>query len=141
MSIAHADEHGAKIDVKLIGRRLKQAREARGLEQEDVARLIGKSRPTISRIEHGTQTLLLPVLQDLAAVVGLSLVDLLQVATSEDTTASFPEARREQLRTQSARTPRLTGAHRAQLRAQLLQAVQLIEQLKLNVLQGLTLLG
>jgi hypothetical protein len=110
------------------------------LEQEDVARLIGKPCPTISRMEHGSQTLLLPVLQDLTAVGGLSLIDLLQSATSEDITASSPAARREQLRTQSACTRKLTSAHWTQLWVQLLQAAQLIEQLKLNVLQGLVLL-
>jgi len=47
----------------MLGRRIAEARTARGKTQEDVARLLGYSRPTSIAIEKGTrgQTLRGPV--------------------------------------------------------------------------------
>ena len=43
------------ISVKELGRRLRVARESCGLTQEDVAKHLGVSRPTVAQMELGNR--------------------------------------------------------------------------------------
>jgi len=60
-----------------LGQRLKQAREAAGYTQEEVARLMGLSRPTVADIEAGRRRVDSLLLRDLAALFGVRPWELL----------------------------------------------------------------
>lgn len=59
-----------------VGARLRLARQARGLTQQEVARAIASHRPIVARTEHGRHVPSLDVLARHGAAVGLSLRDL-----------------------------------------------------------------
>jgi Zn-dependent peptidase ImmA (M78 family)/transcriptional regulator with XRE-family HTH domain len=67
-----------------LGRRLRSAREAVGLTQEDVAARLGVSRPTITQIEAGNRPVSSLELDRLAAIYGRDIRDLLAPAYAED---------------------------------------------------------
>jgi Zn-dependent peptidase ImmA (M78 family)/DNA-binding XRE family transcriptional regulator len=60
-----------------LGQRLKQAREAAGYTQEEVAKLLGLSRPTVADIEGGRRRVDSLLLRDLAALFGVKPWELL----------------------------------------------------------------
>ncbi len=60
-------------DLPGIGARLKDAREAAGLTQEQVAKLLGIPRPAISEMEGETRTVSAGELKQLAACYKVSL--------------------------------------------------------------------
>lgn len=60
-------------DLPGIGARLKAAREAAGLTQEQVAKLLGLPRPAISEMESETRTVSAGELKQLAACYKVSL--------------------------------------------------------------------
>lgn len=66
-----------------IGERIRRFRKARGLSQERLAERINVSTTHISHIETGNTKLSLPVLVDIAAVLGADLDEL--VIGSEST--------------------------------------------------------
>ena len=57
----------------MFGERLKQAREAAGMSQAEVARALGLSQPAYSYIENGEKNPSLPVAKRLAVVLRTSL--------------------------------------------------------------------
>jgi len=57
------------MDRKMLGRRLRQAREAAGLSQEEAAKRLGKSQSAMSDYERGRLGLELPDLVELAKVL------------------------------------------------------------------------
>lgn len=67
-----ADFHEGYADFKL-GVLLRQAREAAGLSQEDIARQIGTEKSTISKIENHTDEVRLSLLRRYAEVLGKDL--------------------------------------------------------------------
>lgn len=60
-------------DLPGIGARLRQAREAAGLTQEQVARLLGLPRPAISEMESETRRVSVGELKQLAHVYKVSM--------------------------------------------------------------------
>jgi Zn-dependent peptidase ImmA (M78 family)/transcriptional regulator with XRE-family HTH domain len=65
------------IDQQELARRLREAREASGLRQEDVAQHLGLSRPSVAQIELGNRAVGGLELAQLARLFGLDLRDLL----------------------------------------------------------------
>ena len=75
----------ATIDPRLLGRRLQEARKARGLTQEEAAAEIGAARTTLVAIEKGDRAVRPTELVRLAARYGRSVGEL--VRTGEPTEA------------------------------------------------------
>lgn len=67
-----------ELNAQEIGRRLRIARENAGIRQDDAARVIGMSRPTLVSIEKGTRRVRIQELQMLARRYGLSVNALLR---------------------------------------------------------------
>src|SRR5258707_15866782 len=64
---------GRTIDLPGLGARLREAREAAGLTQEQVAKLLGIPRPAISEMESETRNVSAGELKQLAACYKVSL--------------------------------------------------------------------
>lgn len=58
--------------------RLRQMRKARGLTQAQLGEVIGKSAPTIYRLESDLEPITLPDLRKLAAFFGVSVAVLIE---------------------------------------------------------------
>jgi len=82
---------------RFIGRRLKQLRENRGESQEDLARVLGYSRVSISRYESGERPISLKTLQKIADHYGVSINYFLGRETNEDRVAAEVRKAREEL--------------------------------------------
>ena len=67
-----------ELSAQEIGRRLRLARENRGIRQDDAAQLIGMSRPTLVSIEQGARRVRILELQVLARHYGVSANALLR---------------------------------------------------------------
>jgi len=65
------------IDAKELGRRLRQAREACGMTQQEVARHLGVSRPTVVQMEQGNRMVTGIEVSRLAYLYGRDVRDLL----------------------------------------------------------------
>src|SRR5882724_11613633 len=65
------------IHEEELGRRLRQAREATGLTQEEVAGQMGLARPSVVQLEQGKRTVSGLELDRLAHLYGLDLRDFL----------------------------------------------------------------
>ena len=63
-----------------ISNNIEKARLARGYSQDQVARVIGVSRPSYNNIENGTKELTITQAKTLASVLGISLDDILGMA-------------------------------------------------------------
>jgi transcriptional regulator with XRE-family HTH domain len=61
----------------LIGKRLKELREAKNLTQGDIEQAIGLTRPYISRVENSRSVPGIEILQKWAFALGMSLYQLL----------------------------------------------------------------
>jgi transcriptional regulator with XRE-family HTH domain len=57
-----------------VGAEIRRLRTERGLRQQDLAELVGLERTSITNIEAGNQTLLLPVLRRIADALDMELV-------------------------------------------------------------------
>lgn len=57
------------MNLKLIGSRIREARERLGLSQEDLANLIGKSQNAVSDYEHGRRAIRISELPELASAL------------------------------------------------------------------------
>jgi transcriptional regulator with XRE-family HTH domain len=60
-----------------VGMRLRELRRQHGLTQTQVGAVIGKSAPTIYRLETGLASITLADLRKLAAFFGVSVADLI----------------------------------------------------------------
>jgi transcriptional regulator with XRE-family HTH domain len=69
-----------------FGYKLRQARKAAGLTQEDMADRVGLSRPSITNIELGKQQLPLHMLDSFASALGMKPCELLPEDTREQIT-------------------------------------------------------
>ena len=65
---------------RILGRRIRAHRTARGLNQEKLAELIGRSTETISNIERARTLPSLPTLERLAQSLDVSLAELFDQA-------------------------------------------------------------
>jgi Zn-dependent peptidase ImmA (M78 family)/DNA-binding XRE family transcriptional regulator len=66
------------IDPKVVGRRLQEARKARGLTQQDVANELGIARTTVTAIEQGERRVRPEELIQLARLYGRAVSDLVR---------------------------------------------------------------
>ncbi len=66
-----------KIDRKELGRRLEALRKSRGLNQEDVANLLGVSRSVVTQIENGNRELTAVEFTKLAEILFFSIDEFL----------------------------------------------------------------
>src|SRR3954471_21059322 len=66
------------IDARALGARLRQAREDRGLTQDQVAQHLGVARTTVVAIEKGERRVKAEELVELSSLLGRSLSSLLQ---------------------------------------------------------------
>lgn len=82
---------------RLIGQRLKQLRESQGESQEDLARLLGYSRVTISRYESGERPISLKTLQKIGDHYGVSINYFLGGESAEDRVAAEVRKARQEL--------------------------------------------
>lgn len=70
-----------------FGDLIRKLREEQNLSQEDMARLIGKSKSTISKIENNIRTPDLPLVEDLAKALKVSVSVLYLGTSNEDISA------------------------------------------------------
>ena len=61
---------------KVVGKTIKELRNARGITQEGLAEMIDSHQVYISEIERGLKTPSLQVLYDMSKAFGMSLTDL-----------------------------------------------------------------
>lgn len=82
-----------------LAERIRQAREAAGFTQDDVARVIGTSRPTVAQIEAGNRKVTSVELASLARLFGRSMHDFFEEAFERDGVAfvwrAMPETRED----------------------------------------------
>lgn len=64
------------MDTKEIGKRIRDARELKGISQEDVAEVVGGGQSTIGRIESGDFKRLPSVLPAVVRLLGMTLEEL-----------------------------------------------------------------
>lgn len=64
---------------KLLGTRMKDLRNARGITQEEIAEQIGISRQKYARIENGTNSITLDILSKVASVLDVTVGDITKV--------------------------------------------------------------
>jgi transcriptional regulator with XRE-family HTH domain len=67
-----------EIHRRLLQKTLREARTKAGLRQEDVAHKLGQPQSFVSKYETGERQLDLAELWDVCAVLGISLVSLIQ---------------------------------------------------------------
>ncbi len=67
-----------EVDLGILGRRLQEARRARGLTQEDVAKGLGAARTTVTAIEKGDRRIQPEELLRLSGIYGRSIAYLLR---------------------------------------------------------------
>ena len=81
------------VDAQVFGERVRQHRLRRGWEQKDLAQRIGRSVPTVSRIENGTLKLSLERMNAVARAFDMSLPELLrgEGGDEEDSTQGLQE--------------------------------------------------
>lgn len=68
----------------MFGERLRQAREAKGMSQAEIARKLGVSQPAYSYIENGEKNPSLPVAKRLAVVLHTSLDYLIGIKDDKE---------------------------------------------------------
>ena len=79
-----SDNEGNNEDRRLVGERLRQLREGRGLTQEALALRVGVTRQTIYRMEQGRDDMKLSRLQHLVRAMDANITELLSDLTSPD---------------------------------------------------------
>ncbi len=77
------------LSQKQIGQRLTELRKKKGLSQEDLAKLIDISRPSLAQIELGNRSLDVRELQKLSLVLEFSLDDFMSVDFSANQVAEL----------------------------------------------------
>ena len=66
---------GIKLSQKEIGKRIAELRKIKGLSQEDLAKSVKISRPSLAQIELGNRSIDIMELQELSIALGFSLDD------------------------------------------------------------------
>ena len=75
--------------MKSLGTRLRETREAEGLTQEDVAKLLGVSRVIITNIESGTRKVSAEELDKFSKIYGRSMDELVHGKITEENVKMF----------------------------------------------------
>ena len=68
---------GRDADAVLFGTRLREAREAAGLSQADLAKLVSIPQPRLPALEQGRTDVRLSTIRRFAKALGIPLTDLL----------------------------------------------------------------
>lgn len=68
-----------KLTKKQIGQRITELRKTKGLSQEDLAKIVKISRPSLAQIELGNRSVDVLELQKLSMVLGFSLDDFMSI--------------------------------------------------------------
>lgn len=68
--------------IEVLAKKMRDLRIERGLNQEEIAKLLGISRPTVSHYETGTASLSVHVVEKLAALYGVEETELF-ISTSD----------------------------------------------------------
>ena len=66
-----------KLSQKQIGQRITELRKMKGLSQEDLAKSVKISRPSLAQIELGNRSVDILELQSLSMILGFSLDDFM----------------------------------------------------------------
>ena len=72
------------MDAKQLGQRIREAREAKGLSQEQLAELISRNQHSVSEYESGKRRIYANDLPSIAHVLGVSVIYFFQDVMSED---------------------------------------------------------
>jgi transcriptional regulator with XRE-family HTH domain len=72
------------VSFREIGSKIQQAREARGLSQRQLARMVGCSQSALSNWEKGKRRLYLPQLQQLAQALEMPVDYFMEVKQQEN---------------------------------------------------------
>lgn len=72
---------------KLLGNRIRELRNAKGLIQEEIAEQIGVSRQKYARIENGVNDITLNILSKIAKVLEITVGDITRVLDAEPSVA------------------------------------------------------
>lgn len=88
---------GTKLSQKQIGQRIAELRKSKGLSQEDLAKSVKMSRPSLAQIELGNRSIDISELQALSIALGFSLDDFVskdfKVDAKVDVTIHTKEAK------------------------------------------------
>lgn len=81
-----------EFDYSVIGRRIKSFRKKKGLSQQDLANILGKSLRTIQKYESGEIEVSIGLMYDLASVFNVPITELLGInPESSAASKSSPE--------------------------------------------------
>lgn len=83
-----------QISQVLVGQRVVELRKRKQFSQEDLAKMVGISRPSLTQIELGKRSLNIMELQKFAQVLGFSLDDFMSEDFSSET-VDFSEVEKE----------------------------------------------
>jgi len=81
-------DQNADKSLKLIGERVRELREAKGLSISDLAIKAGMKRPNLSRLEHGRHQPSLETLERIAESLGISVAQLITKRFAKPTTGN-----------------------------------------------------
>jgi transcriptional regulator with XRE-family HTH domain len=95
-----------QISQVQIGQRIVELRKRKELSQEDLAKMVGISRPSLTQIELGKRSLNIIELQKIAQVLGFSLDDFMSKDFSSDTIVDA-ELKKEDMVTERVSVPSL----------------------------------
>ena len=85
-----------KLSQKQIGQRIMELRKTKGLSQEDLAKSIEMSRPSLVQIELGNRKVSVSELFHLSLVLGFSLDEFLSPDFNSDETLQYEQPKREE---------------------------------------------
>jgi len=120
------------LTQKQLASRIRRAREAAGLTQEDVARALGVSRSAVAQIEAGRRRVDSIELSKIARLLGRSVAELLAPVFDEDGTAVIMRALGQALREPDVRE-RLGDALEIIRQIATLEEILGIERLKISL--------
>lgn len=96
-----------ELSQKLIGQRITELRKMKGLSQEDLAKSVKISRPSLAQIELGNRGVDILELQKLSLVLGFSLDDFMSKDFSASQAVDDREGYREKKREERISVPTL----------------------------------
>lgn len=64
---------------KRVATRIRELREARGLSQADLGRLVNRSRSQVAQVEHGEKAQTVRTLESFASALGVTVADLVVI--------------------------------------------------------------
>lgn len=96
-----------KLSKKQIGQRITELRKMKGLSQEELAKKVKMSRPSLAQIELGNRSVDVFELQELSIVLGFSLDDFMSKDFSANQNVDIKEEKREKKEEERISVPTL----------------------------------